>query len=130
VILAGEIVAVAPDGTAEVQCAEGPPVPCRCPQHVSVAWLRAALARGPVPVEISAAADRRTGTVWCVLPAPCHEGVVADALELRAGKEVRIACGEASVTLARDGRLQARGRDVAVRGSRTARLQGGTVKIN
>lgn len=46
----------------------------------------------------------------------------AESLELR--------CGEASITLRADGKIQVRGVDVTTRARRTQRIRGGTVLIN
>ena len=103
-------------------------IACRCPQHVSVDWLRAAVA--VAPVEAEAATTGRAGTLWCLLPGPEHRDVAASHLDLIAKDTLKIACGGATVSLDKAGTIRVRGSDVTTRGSRVARLQGGTVRIN
>jgi hypothetical protein len=128
--LAGRIVAVTPADQAVFCTPDGREIPCRCPQHVNVGWLRAALARGPVEAEIAAASDLTRGSVWALFPGPEHDDVAADTLELRAGSRLKLACGDATLTLTKEGKSRLRGREVTMRGSRVARVVGGVVKIN
>lgn len=130
VLLSGRIVGVTDDGAALFVSDDGAPVRCRCPQHVRVGWLRAAVERGAVDAEIAADETLESGSVWAVFPGVAHVDVAEDTVELRAGRRLRVTCGDASVTLTRDGKARVRGRDVSIRGSRIARVVGGVVKIN
>ena len=67
-IVEGRITAVLPDGRAKLITRAGATLPCHCPQHVSVDWLRAAVAVGPVEAEAST--DGRTGTISVSPPRP------------------------------------------------------------
>jgi hypothetical protein len=127
-IVEGRVTEVLPDGRAKLVTFTGVTIACRCPQHVNVEWLRAALA--VAPVEAEASTTGRTGTLWCLLPGPEHRDVVMSHIDLVAKDTLKIACGEATVSLDKAGTIRVRGRDVTTRGSRVARLQGGTVRIN
>jgi|HubBroStandDraft_6_1064221.scaffolds.fasta_scaffold159784_2 hypothetical protein len=127
-IVEGRVTEVLPDGRAKLVTSAGLTIACRCPQHVNVDWLRAAVA--VAPVEAEASTTGRAGTLWCLLPGPEHRDVAASHLELVAKDTLKIACGEATLSLDKAGTIRVRGRDVTTRGSRVARLQGGTVRIN
>ena len=127
-VVEGRITAVLPDGRAKLVTRAGATLPCRCPQHVSVDWLRAAVAVGPVEAEAST--NGRTGTIWCLLPGPEHREVAAKKVALVAGETLKIACGDSTLRLDKEGTVRLRGRDVTTRGSRVTRVQGGTVRIN
>jgi hypothetical protein len=127
-IVEGRVTEVLPDGRAKLVTLEGLTIDCRCPQHVNVDWLRAAVAIAPVEAEASATG--RGGTLWCLLPSPEHRDVAPSHLDLAAKDTLKITCGEATVSLDKAGTIRVRGRDVTTRGSRVARLQGGTVRIN
>ena len=127
-IVEGRITAVLSDGRAKLVTRAGATLPCRCPQHVSVDWLRAAVA--VAPVEAEASTNGRGGTIWCLLPGAEHRDVAPDTLRLAARETMKIACGDSTLTLDKDGTVRLRGRDVTARGSRVTRLQGGTVRIN
>jgi hypothetical protein len=127
-IVEGRITAVLPDGRVKLVTRAGANLSCRCPQHVSIDWLRAAVAVGPVEAEAST--NGRTGTIWCLLPGPEHRAVAPDTLHLAARESLKIACGESTLSLDKEGTVRLRGRDVTTRGSRVTRLQGGTVRIN
>jgi hypothetical protein len=116
------------DGRARLVTTSRRVVDCRCPQHVNVDWLRAAVAVGPVDAEASVGSGR-TGTLWCLLPGPEHRDVAPDRLDLVARESLKIACGDSTVSLSKEGTVRVRGKDVTTRGSRVARVQGGTVRI-
>jgi hypothetical protein len=82
------------------------------------------------PVEAEASTNGRAGTIWCLLPGPEHCDVAPDSLHLAARKTLKIACGDSTLSLDKEGTVRLRGRDVTARGSRVTRLQGGTVRIN
>jgi hypothetical protein len=92
--------------------------------------LRAALAIGPVDAEGTLDLDQGTGSIWCVFPGPEHAHVAPPTLSLAASDRVTLRCGKASLDLEKDGSLQVRGRDILTRGSRSARISGGIVRIN
>lgn len=127
-VVEGRVTEVLPDGRAKIVTRAGVSVACRCPQHVSVDWLRAAVAVGPVEAEAST--NGRTGTIWCLLPGPEHRGVAPSHLNLVASDSLKIACGDSTLNLDKAGTIRLRGREVTARGSRVTRLQGGTVRIN
>ncbi len=127
-VVEGRVTAVLADGRAKLVTRAGATIVCRCPQHVSADWLRAALAVGPVEAEAST--NGRTGTLWCLLPGPEHRDVAAKNVALVAGETLEIACGDSTLRLDKEGTVRLRGRDVTTRGSRVARVQGGTVRIN
>jgi hypothetical protein len=128
-IVEGRVTEVLADGRARMISASGRVIDCRCPHHVSVEWLRAAVEVGPVDAEISVG-DGRDGTLWCLLPGPEHAGVAPRRLDLVAQDSLKIACGDSTLSLDKAGTIRVTGRDVGTRGSRVARLQGGTVRIN
>lgn len=127
-IVEGRVTDVLSDGRAKMVTRAGLTITCRCPQHVSVEWLRAAVAVGPVEAEAST--NGRMGTIWCLLPGPEHRDVASSHLDLVASDSLKIACGDSTLTLDKAGTVRLRGRDVTTRGSRVARLQGGSVRIN
>lgn len=65
-------------------------------------------------------------------PAAALPGVSSDGerIELRAEKEIVLACGDASITLTRAGKVLIRGAYVLSRSSGVHRIQGGSVQIN
>ncbi|HEY6474952.1 MAG TPA: hypothetical protein VI456_00120 [Polyangia bacterium] len=128
-IVEGRVTEVLADGRARLVTASRRVVDCRCPQHVSVEWLRAAVAVAPIDAEASVGTGR-TGTLWCLLPGPEHRDVIPDCLDLVARESVKIACGDSTVSLSKEGTVRVRGKDVTTRGSRVTRIQGGTVRIN
>jgi hypothetical protein len=56
--------------------------------------------------------------------------IEGDSIELSGGKEIVLRCGEASLTLKRDGKLILRGAYVETQASGVNRIKGGCVKIN
>jgi hypothetical protein len=64
------------------------------------------------------------------LPGPEHQEVAPAHLDLIARDSLKIACGDSTVSLKKDGTVRVRGKEVTTRGSRVARVQGGTVRIN
>ena len=140
-VLEGRIVAIDGEDTVILQIGDetgdetgnetaGRRVVCRCPMHVDVSWIQAALRLGPVSAEASLAAGAGEGTIWCLLPTPEQRRVVPDEITLAASAKVEIVCGKSRLALTKDGTIRLRGRDVATRGSRIARVQGGVVRVN
>jgi hypothetical protein len=128
-VVEGRVTEVLADGRARLVTAGRRVVDCRCPQHVNVDWLRAAVAVAPVEAEASVGAGR-AGTLWCLLPGPEHREVAPAHVDLIARDSLKIACGNSTVSLKKDGTVRVRGKEVTTRGSRVARVQGGTVRIN
>ncbi len=91
--------------------------------------------------EVVLLVDRRPGRLPVVLGllAPLGGGASAATLDVRldgrrveldARDEIVLRCGEASITLRRNGRIAIRGVDVETRAAGVNRIKGGTVNIN
>jgi hypothetical protein len=128
-VVEGHVVDVHKDGRARVITTGGRSIDCRCARAVDLDWLRAAVAVAPVEAEISIG-DGGRGSLWAVFSGPSHAAVKPARLSLQASEAITLTCGPSSITLAQDGRVRVRGKDVGARGSRVARLQGGTVRVN
>src|SRR5262245_12886321 len=89
-IVDGRVTEVLADGRARLVTTSDGVVDCRCPQHVSVDWLRAAVAVAPVEAEASLGTGR-AGTLWCLLPGPEHREVVPSRLDLVARDSLKLA---------------------------------------
>ena len=64
---------------------------------------------------------------------PCVLGRIGGASPrvcIRAGEELELRCGPASITLRKDGKVVTRGMDVAAVASRRNRIKGASVEIN
>ena len=59
---------------------------------------------------------------------PASEG--PEVLRLRAGKEIRIECGDARIQLHADGRIELRGAQLVHRAKGLVKLKGGAISIN
>jgi hypothetical protein len=129
-VIEGRVIEVQRDDNVVFVTGAGQRLVCRCPQHVDPAWLRAALKLGAVAAEASVSSAARLGTVWCLLPTPEQRKVVAESLSLAASCRVDIVCGKSQLQLRKDGTVRLRGRDVMTRGSRVARVLGGSVRLN
>jgi hypothetical protein len=130
VFVDGQIVKVLPGGNVILRMRDRREIPCRRSSTVDVEWLRVALAVGPVEAEGTFDVRGGSGSIWCVFPGPEHADVAAPTLSLVASERVSVRCGKASLELEKDGSLQVRGRDIVTRGSRSARISGGIVRIN
>ena len=128
VVVEALIVELAGDGRARARTGDGRIIDCRCAQGIDVAWLRAALVVGPVDAEITIGA--RGGSLWAVFAGPEHAAVKPEHVSIAASASIDLRCGSSTVSLKRDGRVRVRGRDVITRGSRVARVQGHTVRLN
>jgi hypothetical protein len=53
-----------------------------------------------------------------------------DATTITAEKELVLECGEASVSLRRDGKISIKGRSILSRSKGVHKIQGGSVRIN
>jgi hypothetical protein len=120
---------VTPDGRVLVATTGGEALLCRVPMHVSLPWLRAALARAPVPAEVTVGEGDAPPSLWSLFPGPEHEGVVPETIEIAASERIDLVCGASKIALAGK-EVRVRSRDVAVTGSRVTRVRGGTVKVN
>jgi hypothetical protein len=103
---------------------------CRCAAHIDPAWLRRALEKGPVEADARASIRPGEGRICAVYPGHEHSGVVADRVEIAAGTKVVVRCGSSAFSLAADGKVRLRARDLDARGSLVARLRGGSVRLN
>ncbi len=130
VFVEGQVVRLMPDGTVVLKLRDRREIPCRRASTIDKGWLQAALAVGPVDGEGTFDVDQETGSLWCVFPGPEHEGVAAPTASLVATDRILLQCGKSSLALEKDGSLQVRGRDIVTRGSRSARISGGIVRIN
>jgi len=130
VFVDGQIVRMTADGNVVLRLRNKREIPCRRASTIDRGWLAAALALGPVDAEGTFDIDAGAGSIWCVFPGPEHAGAAAPTVSLVASERVSLRCGKASVALEKDGSLQVRGRDILTRGSRSARLSGGIVRIN
>jgi hypothetical protein len=129
VFIAGQVVRLMPDGTVVMRVRDQE-IPCRRASTVDRGWLQAALAVGPVDGEGTFDLEHGIGSLWCVFPGPEHEEVASATVSLVATERVSLQCGKSTVALEKDGTLQVRGRDITTRGSRSARISGGIVRIN
>ena len=129
-IVEGRVTEVLPDGRAKLVTSAGLTIACRCPQHINVDWLRAAVAVAPVEAEALDDRPRRDPLVPPAGALSTADGWRRATLDLVAKDTLKIACGGATVSLDKTGTIRVRGSDVTTRGSRVARLQGGTVRIN
>jgi hypothetical protein len=126
VLVEGEVVELLSDETVAVVTGTGRRLACDCAMSVDLAWLRAAVrAEGSAP-----RSGGGRGTVWCLVPTAEQRRAVPDEINLVAAERVNIVCGKSKLKLAKDGTLRARGREVAIRGSRTTRILGGVVRVN
>ncbi len=123
---AGEVTT---DGRVRVTTADGRSLVCRVPLHVSLPWLRAALAHGPVTTEVTIGGNDADPSIWSLFPGPEHAGVIPETVEIAASRRVAVVCGSSKVLVEAED-LRVRSRDVLVSGSRATRVRGGTVKIN
>lgn len=128
-VVVGEVVEVYSDDEVRFEGAAGS-WRCRCATHVDVAWLRRALEKGPVEADARASTRSGEGRICAIYPGPEHAGVVADRIEIAAGTKIVVRCGDSTFSLAEDGKVRLRARDLDARGSLVARLRGGSVRLN
>ena len=127
----GEVVEVLADQLVAFVTSAGRRLTCACAMGIDLAWLRAALRLGKVRAEGSVPrSGGEDGVIWCLVPTAEQRRVIPDEINLVAAEGVSIVCGKSKVKLAKDGSLRVRGREVAVRGSRSTRIQGGVVRVN
>lgn len=118
-----------------IECASGAaPIEARTTLQLSAQAMRDAVSmrREALVVFENEAADKPI-VIGLLAPAP---GTVADAtvdgrrVVLDAQDEVVLRCGEASITLRRNGRVVIRGTYVETRSQGVNRIKGGSVQIN
>jgi len=131
VLIEGEIIELLRDDTVSFVTSAGRRLTCACAMGVDLGWLRSALRLGCVRAQGSVPArGAGGGVIWCVVPTAEQRRALPEEINLVASEGVNIVCGKSKVKLAKDGSLRARGREVAIRGSRSTRIQGGVVRVN
>ncbi len=88
-------------------------------------WASAAAERRPVVLAFADGDPRQPLVLGVEQPSAAPR-----ELELRAGETLRLRCGEASITLRRDGKVIVRGVQVETRARGLNRIKGGAVRIN
>ncbi|MFL5349754.1 MAG: DUF6484 domain-containing protein [Hyalangium sp.] len=140
-ITVGRIASIDAQGRVLVALHKGVPCPARLSTTVRRAEILEAAVAG-TPVLLLLADDGRTppilmGMVRDRLEAPGDMSV--GALELQVGRErialtareeLTLRCGEASITLRRDGKVIIKGEEIVSRARRTNKVKGATVRIN
>jgi hypothetical protein len=122
-------------GDVEVVTSAGKTQLVRCPQHISLDWLRAAVRIAPVEAVISEVEGGRA-FLWAIFPASAHAAVRAPfevrgtQVKLEGSEGVQLICGSSAVSLNREGEVRIRGRDVLSRASQVNRIKGGRIKLN
>lgn len=124
----GVVTAVLTNGRVRVTLAGRHQTECRCAHAVDLEWLRAAVEVAPVEAECTLAPDGRASLI-AVFAGDEHQGILPPRIQLSASDGVHIECGTAAVRLEKDGKVQLRGKNVITRGSRTNRVQGGSVRL-
>ena len=111
------IIGVLGPGLVEIVAEDGLRLEARCPQHIDLRWLRAALSVGPV--DGTAALSGPAAVLWCVFPGAEHRQVMPDLdlrgrhVRLRASESVEIECGRTALELDPRGNVRLRGQNVA-----------------
>jgi hypothetical protein len=130
-LIEGEVVEVLSDENVVFVTSGGRWLTCACAMGIDLGWLQAALRLGAVRAEGSVSrSGKEGGVVWCLVPTAEQRRALPEQLNLAAAEGVNIVCGKSKVKLAKDGSLRVRGREVAVRGSRSTRILGGIVRLN
>jgi hypothetical protein len=112
------IIGVLGSGLVEAVAEDGWRIEARCPQHIDVRWLRAALSVGPVDGTV-ALAGPQSAVLWCIFPGAEHRQVMPDLdlrgrhVRMRASEGVEIECGRTALLLDPRGNLRLRGQNVA-----------------
>jgi hypothetical protein len=130
------VIAAAPDrADVEVELASGEALSVRCPQHVPIEWLRAAVVIAPVEATMFRSAGARP-MLMAIFPDARHESVRAavhihaSTMTIDASEEVELHSGDASVSLKYSGGVVVRGRDLLSEALEVNSVQGGRVRIN
>jgi hypothetical protein len=135
-LLEGRVVAVDSEaGLAQLELADGRRVDARLPQHVSAAWLEAAIALAPVE---AVAARPRSGRVslWSIFPGREHAAVSIDVeisgrhVSLQATERLEIRCSRGSVFIDEKGNVTLRGKELLSRATGANRIKGGVIRLN
>jgi hypothetical protein len=109
------------------------PAPARLLVQVDEAALRRAVAeRTPVALVFEAGDPARPLIVWFVQSPnqPREARVDGKRVVLTGEEEIELRCGEASISLKKNGKLVIRGAYVETRAKGTNRIKGGSVQIN
>lgn len=143
-VLVGEVVRVLGSRAVELRTAGGEVLEARCAQHVSAAWLSAALvAVGPVPVGFVHVSPGTPPFVCTIFDGPEFAEVLADleilsrnitlraegSFEVSATDSVHMRVERSTLKLTPD-EVELRGKDVTSRARRTNRIKGGTIRQN
>jgi len=129
------VVAVVSRSAVEVELEDGRVLTARCPQHISIEWLAAALEIAPVAAIVAGSNELRP-TLWGIFPEPRHDAVRlavqmrVESLSIDSAERVRIACGRSRIELAQSGEVVVRGRELLSRASEVNRIKGARVRIN
>ena len=132
----GQVIALQANGKATFRDEDGTCVDVRVPRSVDKRWLASAVAVAPVPAIALTLELSRTPVLAHVFAAPEHEAlddhfsVEAKTIDLAASESVRIRTGRSIVTVAADGEIRVRGKNITSRASNLNRVRGGVVKIN
>ena len=137
---AARLVSIADSGQvmAALDARPGAVIPVRIGMPLDRAALAALIERKQRVLLLSIAGD---DVPWLVsverdlradAPAPVQVTAVVDGkrVELRGEEEIVLTCGEASITLRRNGRIVVRGTYVETRSKGVNRIKGGSVQIN
>jgi hypothetical protein len=131
----GFLIAVRDSGEVDVEAASGEMLVARCPQHIPIEWLRAAVVVAPVEVLVFVRVGLRP-VLWGVFPSDRHEAVRCavharvSSMTVDASEGVEFTSGGASFRLEANGEVVTRGRDVTSRASEVLRLKGGRILVN
>jgi hypothetical protein len=124
----GEVIGVAADGNPLVRVHDEDPV------RALVVWSPATPAwqecTGVRVVVAFVDGDARQPVVLGVLDPPRQAAAQPEVLRIESGRALVIECGEASISLREDGRVEIRGTHVISRSSGANKIKGGSVSIN
>lgn len=126
-IVIGRIDAVLEDGRVLVQLGGAPPVAARSLVPLALTDQGRAVALSFEQGE--ATRPLVMGLIWQGAPVPALPAVPEQHL-ITADNEVVIRCGEASITLTRDGKILLRGAYISSQAKGTNRVKGGSVRMN
>jgi hypothetical protein len=132
----GHVIASQANGVATFRDERGTCADARVPRSVDKRWLASAVAVAPVPAIALFLEASRTPVLAYVFAAPEHEAldehfsIEAKTIDLTASESVRIRTGRSIVTVAADGEIRVRGKNITSRASNLNRIRGGAVRIN
>ena len=131
-VVMGVVVSHGPDGTIVEVPGSGPAVARLLVAVNEAALVRAVEARTPVALMFEAG-DPGLPLIVGFVQAPRTEREVkvnGKRVVLTGEEEIELRCGEASISLKKNGRLEIRGAYVETRAKGTNRIKGGSVQIN